>query len=113
MGDEEAVVMILSNLLSNAVKYTEDKQVFVSLHKAENCVILRVENRVNDPRQIDLQQIWEPFVVAEKSRNKAVSGTGLGLAIVKAAAVQSGFRCECGLENDRIIFTVEFPLQFG
>ena len=108
VGNREAVSKIITNLLSNAVKYTADKRISVSLYKLDNHVELRIENRVNDAGMIDTGRIWEPFAVAEESRNKDMSGTGLGLAIVKAAALQNGYGYGCRLEGDRIIFYIIF-----
>lgn len=101
---------IVTNLLSNAVKYTADEIVKVSLNKKEasDRFRLSVRNTVRNPEQMDLTQLWEPFYVAEESRNKDLSGTGLGLSIVKAAAERCGFICRCEMVGNEIVFTVEF-----
>ncbi len=101
-----AVRLILSNLLSNAVKYAADGQIWISLCcMADGCMI-RIKNMVGDPGHLDLEKLWEPFYVAEPSRNKDMSGTGLGLSIVRTTAAKYGMDCTCSLENHMITFSL-------
>ena len=104
----ETVNLILSNLISNGVKYSADKRIKISLYQDEDHCVFRIQNRVLDDHAIDTKRLWEPFYVAEQSRNRELSGTGLGLAIVKEASERLGGICECALENEVITFTVTF-----
>ena len=70
--------------------------------------MFEISNGVAPNHNILLERIWDPFYVAEKSRNKELSGTGLGLSIVSAAAQKQGFACSCRIQNEEIIFTVRF-----
>lgn len=105
----EAVRMILSNLFSNAVTYSLDKKVTIRLSHEKEGAVFQIKNRTSLNQGIDLDRLWEPFAVAEPSRNKSLSGTGMGLAMVKAACGQYGLPYSCVLEGDMITFTVVFP----
>lgn len=102
----DAVRLILSNLLSNAVKYAADRQIWISLSCRENGFLICLKNMVGDPGLLDLEKIWDPFYVAEPSRNKDMSGTGLGLTIVRTTAAKYGMDCTCALENQMITFSL-------
>lgn len=105
---KEAVQTIFSNLLSNAVKYAVGEHIRVTLkNDAEGC-LFETENEVNPTSNIDTEQLWEAFYVAEESRNKDLSGTGLGLAIVRAAVQKEGYRCACTLVDGKIRFSIWF-----
>lgn len=101
---------IVENLLSNAVKYTADGRVSVTFYmdRETGHPQMRVTNAVCAPDEMDPDRLWEPFYVAEQSRNKELSGTGLGLSIVRAAVKRCGFECFCRLDNGAITFTVIF-----
>ncbi len=101
-----AVRLILSNLLSNAVKYAADGQIWISLDCRTDGCLIRIKNMVGDPDNLDTEKLWEPFYVAEPSRNKDMSGTGLGLSIVRTTAAKYGFGCTCALENHMITFSL-------
>lgn len=104
----EGMTAILSNLISNAVKYTYDGNIKIRLYEECSRYVFEISNGVAPNHNILLERIWDPFYVAEKSRNKELSGTGLGLSIVSAAAQKQGFACSCRIQNEEIIFTVRF-----
>jgi signal transduction histidine kinase len=104
----EMVNLIFSNLLSNAVKYSADKRIKINLCLEEGHCVFRIQNRVSDAQSIDTTRLWEPFYVAEQSRNQELSGTGLGLAIVRDASERLGCICECALDKRIITFSVTF-----
>lgn len=104
----EIVQLIFTNFLSNAVKYAAGECIEVFLCKLENYVQFQIRNKITNKDNIDIKRLWEPFYVAEKSRNKNMSGTGLGLSIVKAAADKYNIFCDCHLNDDFITFIVRF-----
>lgn len=106
----ETVNLIFSNLLSNAMKYSADKRIKINLYQEDEYCVFRIQNRVSTNHSIDTKRLWEPFYVAEQSRNQELSGTGLGLAIVKEASERLGWLCECDLEKGIISFTVTLSL---
>lgn len=82
-ADESNIEIVLNNLISNAIKYNNDNKIDVCLLKDSQEVFLSVSNGSKDINKEDIDNIWKPFYVLEKSRNKDLSGTGLGLSIVK------------------------------
>lgn len=107
-ADKEAIQLIFSNLISNAVKYTDKKQIKIKLYQKTDHSIFQIQNNVADSSKIDIKKVWEPFYVAEKSRNKNMSGTGLGLSIVKAISDKYNFSYSCNLEQNKITFSIKF-----
>ena len=77
VGHPHLIRTLLSNLISNAFKYASENGVEISLDKAGSTYVFTVANPIGK-MDLDLERIWEPFYVGEKSRNKALSGTGLG-----------------------------------
>lgn len=106
--ERAAVETIFENMLSNAVKYADGDTVFVSLYRQTDAVLFEMQNSVAAEAEIDARRLWEPFYVAEQSRNKSMSGTGLGLSIVRTAAQKYGYDCTCELDDKAIHFTVKF-----
>ncbi|OXX83586.1 hypothetical protein AVM15_09950 [Paraclostridium benzoelyticum] len=56
----------------------------------------------------ELDNIWKPFYVLEKSRNRQLSGTGLGLGLVKEILDAQKLTYGTKLKNDYIEFFIEF-----
>ena len=108
LTDPEAVRSIFGNLLSNAVKYAAGGSINVTLESRGKGFLFRVENETGKYADIDTERIWEPFYVAEESRNKDMSGTGLGLPIVKAAAERCDAVLSCKAGEGRIVFEILF-----
>ncbi|GAA0699992.1 HAMP domain-containing sensor histidine kinase [Paraclostridium ghonii] len=106
-GDIEGIKIVLRNLISNAIKYTADNKVYISLIKKER-IYISVSNKANNIIEKELDNIWQPFYVLEKSRNKQLSGTGLGLSLVKEILESHNFNYGTRLENEYLEFFIEF-----
>lgn len=76
---------IIKNLLSNALKYSpENKKVFINIYKYQNDTIIEFEDYGPGVEPQNLESIFEPFFMVDKSRTKSgTHGFGLGLHIVK------------------------------
>ncbi len=94
-GDMPALKALLANLVDNAVKYAGSAD--VRLFRAAGDVVIEVADTGPGLDQCDLDQAFEPFFRAERSRNRGTGGSGLGLASVRAVARAHGG--EAGLEN--------------
>ncbi|WP_225986046.1 sensor histidine kinase [Psychrobacillus glaciei] len=107
-ADKAAIDVVLDNIITNAIKYTNDKNIEIALTKNNNSVTLTIVNGVGEMDESDLQNVWRPFYVLEKSRSKELSGTGLGLPIIKS--ILENHEVDFGFElmNSRLTFFVTF-----
>ncbi|WP_459502970.1 sensor histidine kinase [Bacillus sp. C1] len=103
-ADADKMKMVFNNFVSNAVKYTTNQQIKIVLEERNDYVYFRIENGVDPEISTDIEKIWEPFYVAEASRNKEISGTGLGLAIVKSILERHGFEYGVSIIKEEIQF---------
>jgi two-component system OmpR family sensor kinase len=87
-GDGPALKALLANLVDNAVKYAGSAD--VTLRRERDAVIIEVADNGPGLAPYDLDQAFEPFFRAEKSRSRDTGGIGLGLASVRAVARAHG-----------------------
>ena len=87
-GDEPALKALLVNLVDNAIKYAGSAE--VRLFRAYDFVVIEVRDNGPGLDQRDLDQAFEPFFRAERSRSRDTGGIGLGLASVRAVARAHG-----------------------
>ncbi|AUN13571.1 sensor histidine kinase [Paraclostridium sordellii] len=104
--DKEGIKLVINNLISNAIKYTTDKKIYIDLNKNEK-IYLNIYNKVNPNIEKELEKIWEPFYVLEKSRNKQLSGTGLGLSLVKEILDSYNLKYGIKFNNEYLKFFIE------
>jgi PAS domain S-box-containing protein len=88
VGDPLRFEQILLNLLSNAVKFTTAGQVEIRIGlqpAAGKAIGLKIEVEDSGVGMSDVQigQLFQPFVQADPSMSRKYGGTGLGLAICK------------------------------
>lgn len=107
-SNADALLTIFDNLLSNAAKYATEAPVRISLLAASSQLVLEVKNPTHLPPETDTACLWEPFCVAEGSRNSALSGSGLGLSLVRAAANSIGASCLCTIADGQFCVQVRF-----
>ncbi|MGL5330662.1 MAG: sensor histidine kinase [Peptostreptococcaceae bacterium] len=104
-ADQDAIEMVLNNLITNAIKYTANNKIDVFLLK-DNEIFLSIRNGVNNIDKEDIDNLFKPFYVLEKSRNKELSGTGLGLSIVKEILESHGFEYGVDINSNEIEFFI-------
>lgn len=107
-ADEDGINIVLSNLISNAIKYTSDKEISLYLHKNNDEIFLSISNPTNIEDKAEINNIWKPFYVLEKSRSKELSGTGLGLSVVKEILESHKFEYGVELYEKKIEFYIVF-----
>jgi two-component system CheB/CheR fusion protein len=83
-ADPTRLAQIVGNLLTNAAKFTpRGGRVEVALEQAGGDAVLTVRDTgVGIPREA-MERIFEPFVQADRSLDRARGGLGLGLALVR------------------------------
>jgi signal transduction histidine kinase len=109
LGDRLALRRIVSNLIDNAVKYGQAAH--LSLEAEPETVRLTVDDEgAGIPVELR-EELFEPFVRLETSRNRRTGGAGLGLAIVRnLVEAQGGSVVIRDSPTGGARFTVTLPL---
>lgn len=107
-GDEDSIDIALNNLITNSIKYTNNNRIEISMFKENNKIRFSIANGIEESSIENLENIWIPFYVLEKSRNKELSGTGLGLPIVKSILKNHNFDFGFKVKDNNIEFYIVF-----
>ena len=86
MTDVRRLKQILVNVVGNAIKFTEQGSVTLSMELTDDKVLVRVTDTGSGIPAEHVQQIFEPFVRAEKHSSARRAGTGLGLPLSRSLA---------------------------
>ena len=90
-ADPTRLAQIVGNLLSNALKFTpRSGAVDVTLRNDHGDLELRVRDSGSGIEPHLLEEIFEPFAQAERTRGTARGGMGIGLALVKSLVTLHG-----------------------
>ena len=101
---------VLDNLLNNALRYCQST-VQASLLLNGNQATLVVEDDGPGIAPDAREQVFEPFVRLDPSRDRATGGCGLGLAIVHSIALAMGGTVVCDKsELGGARFTFRWPV---
>lgn len=82
----------------------------IRLQRKELEIVFSIANHTDD-NELDISQIWTPYYVGERSRDKKISGTGLGLAIVDKICKRLDYSNDCILSGHRMKFVVSMPIK--
>lgn len=117
--DQLRLRQVLTNLISNALKFTHEGGITVevwndTLKNGQSAITFGVEDTgIGIPEEAH-EQIFEPYVQAERSITEQYGGTGLGLPIcsrlVHLMGGQFGFETKVG-EGSRFWFTLSTDMQ--
>lgn len=104
---------IISNILSNAIKYTsKGGQVYVTVARKNNKLIIRVADTGKGMSAEELPHIFDTFYQGESHRGEM--GTGIGLSLVKQMTEGMGGEITVkSAEGEGSVFTVTLPLKHG
>lgn len=105
--DMRLMERVLDNLVNNALRYS-DNTLRISLQLNGSRATLSVEDDGPGISPEARQQVFEPFVRLDPSRDRATGGCGLGLAIVHSIAQALGGDVSCDtsdLGGARFCFT--------
>jgi PAS domain S-box-containing protein len=82
--DTVRIAQVITNLLSNAAKFTpRGGSATVSLESRDGTAILTVSDTGSGIEASVMPRLFEPFVQAERTLDRAGGGLGLGLALVR------------------------------
>ncbi|TDX53166.1 sensor histidine kinase [Orenia marismortui] len=83
-GDEQLIKQLLRIIIDNSLKYTEDGgKISIDSKLVNQFVEITIEDTGTGIAKEDLDNIFDRFYRADKSRNRETGGTGLGLSIAK------------------------------
>lgn len=103
-ADKMILQRIVQNLISNILKYGSS-YVKISLVQKEH-VELTFANKVEHPKKIDVNLLFEKFYIADRSRSSG--STGLGLSIVKLLANKINATAVAQMEDDILTLKIIF-----
>lgn len=107
--DERWLKEAIHNLLDNAIKYSPNgSTINISIYKSYLNYNLDIENECKDLSEEALPKIFERFYRGKNSVSK--DGLGLGLFIAREIIEKHGGNIKATLDNNRIKFSVDFPL---
>ncbi len=122
LGDPVRIRQVMVNLLGNAIKFTQDGEIFISVHNEgpvywkDSKKMINLSVSVKDTgigiSHEQLDKIFESFTQADNSTTRKYGGTGLGLTISKSLAELMGgylsVTSEPGMGSD---FTLHLSLE--
>lgn len=103
-ADKLILQRIIQNLVSNTLKYAHE-YIKISLVQNEYAQ-LSFENKVQEPKNINVDLLFEKFYTADKARSSG--STGLGLSIVKLLAEKINARVAAEIHGDILILKIIF-----
>ena len=107
--DERWLKEAIHNLVDNAIKYSpKGSTINISIYKSYLNYNLDIENECKDLSEDNLPKIFERFYRGKNSVSK--DGLGLGLFIAREIIEKHGGNIRASLDNNRIKFSVDFPL---
>jgi signal transduction histidine kinase len=94
-ADPTRLEQILSNLLTNAAKYTEEGgRVWIKAEHQDHEVVIRVRDTGIGISQEILPRVFDLFIQAERSLDRAQGGLGIGLTLVRQLVELHGGQVE-------------------
>ena len=107
--DERWLKEAIHNLVDNAIKYSQKgSAINISVYKSYLNYNLDIENECKDLSEETLPKIFERFYRGKNSVSK--DGLGLGLFIAREIIEKHGGNIRASLDENRIKFSVDFPL---
>jgi PAS domain S-box-containing protein len=112
-GDRTRLVQAVSNILNNAVKYTPPNgRIEIALEVVEGQALIRITDNGIGIASGLLPTVFDLFIQAERTPDRAQGGLGLGLALVKSIADLHGGTVHAESEGagKGSNFTITLPL---
>lgn len=102
LSNTDALARIFRNLAVNALRYGCGAPRIV-----QHGSTITFSNRVDDPRSVNAERLFERFYQGDAARGG--EGSGLGLAIVAQLAKALGIRLDARLDEDMLSIALTFP----
>lgn len=85
-----------------------EKKIKIDLKRDEDTIILSLKNMVCNPKEINIEQIFDKFYKGDKARNG--NSTGLGLSIAKEFVILMNGEIFADIQNNWFCIKIVFPL---
>ncbi|SKC65606.1 sensor histidine kinase [Maledivibacter halophilus] len=81
--EKDLIKNLVINLIDNAIKASyDDSKIYLNLYKNDDSkVVLEIKDEGIGISKEDLNKVFEPFYMVDKSRARASNGAGIGLSI--------------------------------
>lgn len=81
--EKELFIVLLTNLIGNSIKASaENSNIYLrACRNDQDQLLIQVEDQGMGIPEKDIDKVFEPFFMVDKSRSRAHQGSGLGLAI--------------------------------
>jgi signal transduction histidine kinase len=114
MHDEERLGQIVLNLVNNAIKFTEKGTVDLRVKRADDKLVIEVQDTGIGIPAAQKHVIFDDFVQVDGTSTRKQQGAGLGLSIVRRLALlmQGSVTVETELGKGST-FTVTLPLNLA
>lgn len=101
-ADLKKMITVIKNILDNSIKYCTDENLKIKIESGiiNNKEYISIKDNGPGVNDEDLNNIFEPFYRADKSRNKKTSGFGLGLSMCKKIIDSHNFSIKAYNGND-------------
>lgn len=106
-GNEQALFRVFQNVMKNAIDHGEQK-IGIFLSSSKDTVRVQICNKIPNPEEIEIEQVFERFYKADASRNK--NSTGLGLSIAKEFVLRMNGTIEAQLTEQEFSIIMRFPI---
>jgi signal transduction histidine kinase len=112
-ADKDQLDQVWINLIGNAIKFTpEQGSIRIEAKQLNRMAVVSVTDTGGGIPADELSNIFKPFYLLDKARDRSVSGNGLGLAIVKQIIDLHGGEIQVESRLDKgSTFTVKLPLN--
>ena len=115
-GDALRLSQVFANLLNNAAKYTEPGgHISLSAWREDRQAVVQVQDNGLGLSPDMLEEVFQPFVQADRSASRAQGGLGIGLSIVRSLVELHGgrVRAHSGGLGRGSTFEVRLPVAAG
>ncbi|TFZ06350.1 response regulator [Ramlibacter henchirensis] len=115
-GDAMRLGQVFANLLNNAAKYTEPGgHIAMSAWREGEEAVVQVQDNGMGLAPDMLEEVFQPFVQADRSASRAQGGLGIGLSIVRSLVELHGGRVRARSEGlgRGCTFEVRLPVAHG
>lgn len=108
IGNPEAIRRALQNIIKNALEHGQQK-IVLELQRENTQAVFRCTNDVENPKEIDMTQVFSRFYKADTARSN--TSTGLGLSIAKGLIDKMGGTVIAELNENLFIIEIRFTIQ--